>query len=230
MKLKNIRVRMFRNILDSGDVSVQPDVTCLVGKNESGKTAFLQALWRLNPARTKPTFSIPDHYPAWLEKRHRVDGIDVDDVEPIDVVYSWDQRDRDLIEKKFGKNVAPTERDITISKTYKNEIRWRHHRDEKSALKNLLSSQTLPKEISDSCRAAKTFEDLRATIVAAKKAHADNQKVVAALQSLETLVKEKVGDKDFGTALWSLLAARLPAYFYFADYSKLPDTAKIDRI
>ena len=42
--------RMFRNILDSGQVELD-DVTCLVGKNEAGKSAIMQALHALNPAR-----------------------------------------------------------------------------------------------------------------------------------------------------------------------------------
>jgi predicted ATP-dependent endonuclease of OLD family len=74
MKLKSVRVAMFRNILDSSDVKIEEKVTCLVGKNESGKSAFLHALWRLKPARSNPVFSSPDNYPAWLEKRHRNEG------------------------------------------------------------------------------------------------------------------------------------------------------------
>lgn len=34
---------MFRNVIDSGVIRVQDDVTALVGKNESGKTALLVA-------------------------------------------------------------------------------------------------------------------------------------------------------------------------------------------
>lgn len=66
MKLEKVQIKNFRNILDSGNVDIQSDVTCLVGKNESGKTAFLQALHRLNPVHKNVSFSIPDHYPAWL--------------------------------------------------------------------------------------------------------------------------------------------------------------------
>lgn len=40
MKLKRYRVRNFRSIIDSGDIDVDDCVTCLVGKNESGKTAY----------------------------------------------------------------------------------------------------------------------------------------------------------------------------------------------
>ena len=48
MQLVRARVTNYKSIDDSGWVSMD-GVTCLVGKNESGKTAFLQALRRLNP-------------------------------------------------------------------------------------------------------------------------------------------------------------------------------------
>jgi len=44
MKLVAAQAKLFRNILDSTAVEIQPNVRCLVGKNESGKTAFLFAL------------------------------------------------------------------------------------------------------------------------------------------------------------------------------------------
>ena len=47
MQLEEVRVRGFRNIEDSGWVDVHEDVTTLVGKNESGKTSFLEAISRL---------------------------------------------------------------------------------------------------------------------------------------------------------------------------------------
>src|SRR6185437_16316500 len=93
MKLARVHIRMFRNIIDSGEVAVQPDVTCLVRKNESGKTAFLQALARLNPARGAAKFDIPTQYPAWLEKRHRIDGAALEEVRPVEAVFIWEAED-----------------------------------------------------------------------------------------------------------------------------------------
>ena len=49
MILKTAVVWKFRSIENSGTVRFEPDVTCLVGKNESGKTAFLEALYQANP-------------------------------------------------------------------------------------------------------------------------------------------------------------------------------------
>ncbi len=48
MKLKTVRITDFRSIRDSNEFEVA-DVTSLVGKNEPGKTAILQALYRLSP-------------------------------------------------------------------------------------------------------------------------------------------------------------------------------------
>ena len=48
MQLEEVRVRRFRNIRDTGWVDVHEDVTTLVGKNESGKTSFLEAVGRLS--------------------------------------------------------------------------------------------------------------------------------------------------------------------------------------
>ena len=79
MKLTKVRVELFENIVDSTEVEIEPDVTCLVGKNESGKTAFLRALYRLNPAYEQSSKFVPrDDYPRWRwrrdEKEKRVES------------------------------------------------------------------------------------------------------------------------------------------------------------
>ena len=44
MRVKSFRVKNYKSIKDSGICYTQPDITILAGKNESGKTALLQAL------------------------------------------------------------------------------------------------------------------------------------------------------------------------------------------
>ena len=48
--MKSFQVKKFRNVVDSGEVSVDEKVTCLVGKNEAGKSALLEVLYLFNPA------------------------------------------------------------------------------------------------------------------------------------------------------------------------------------
>ena len=50
MKLRDVRVTNYRSIIDSGPFQIDETKTILVGPNEAGKTALLQAIQHLNPS------------------------------------------------------------------------------------------------------------------------------------------------------------------------------------
>lgn len=50
MILKTVQIKNFKSINDSTEFTVDAHVTCLVGKNESGKTAILRSTGKLNSA------------------------------------------------------------------------------------------------------------------------------------------------------------------------------------
>ena len=62
MKLTKVHVHEFKSIMDSNQFDVT-DITCLVGKNEAGKTAILQALYKLNPI-------VPEHAQFEIGRAH----------------------------------------------------------------------------------------------------------------------------------------------------------------
>ena len=49
MQLTAFRIFKYRNIEDSGLIKLVDRLTCVVGKNQSGKTNLLRALQKLNP-------------------------------------------------------------------------------------------------------------------------------------------------------------------------------------
>lgn len=61
MRLVEFRVQMYRSIIDSSWVKVNP-LTVVVGKNESGKTTLLKALHKLNPFTPDP-YSMDSEWP-----------------------------------------------------------------------------------------------------------------------------------------------------------------------
>jgi len=61
----------YRSVEDSGEFAVEPDVTCLVGKNESGKTADLQALYRVNPVDSSVVFDEVIDFPSRLTRQRK---------------------------------------------------------------------------------------------------------------------------------------------------------------
>lgn len=63
MRLSKARVRGYRSIIDSGYFDVDNGKTILVGPNEAGKTAILQALCKLNPPEGTDLFDPLRDYP-----------------------------------------------------------------------------------------------------------------------------------------------------------------------
>lgn len=227
MRLKTVQIRMFRNILDSTEVKIEEKVTCLVGKNESGKSAFLTALWRVKPARLSPQFTIHEHYPAWLEKRHRNEGVNQNEFEPVEVSLEWEPGDVKAMEAKFGPGVVKAGTRLSLWKNYSNELRWESGCNEQQAVKNFLAHNTLPALDQAAYSALPDFEALKAKLAADIEEGNEASEDLKLLTNSQSALKALLGEEDFDYATWDVVEGRLPAFFYFADYSKLPYSVKI---
>ena len=120
MILKSFQVRKYKNVRCSGEVTLDDDATCLVGKNESGKSALLQALYRLNPVPTghPDTFVALRDYPRrhYAQERGRVPAI-----RPITATFELGDEDLRTVEEVHGRGVLDS-RLVTVSRTYENEL------------------------------------------------------------------------------------------------------------
>ena len=121
MRITRARVNNYKSIDDSSWVNME-DVTALVGKNESGKTAFLQALRKINSiAGEEDVFSIMD-YPRKGYIRYKK----IHDSNPAIVVQAEFQLTSDEmqeLESAFGEGVLGSDI-VQISVNYKNERIW----------------------------------------------------------------------------------------------------------
>ena len=98
--------------------------TCLVGKNEAGKTALLKALYRLNPiVETEGRFDVTDDYPRRAVTDYQ-DDIDTGRQSPAQVVqatYAFQPEDIAAVEAIFGpeclKDKNPPSRSIKGTQT-----------------------------------------------------------------------------------------------------------------
>ena len=63
MQLTAFRIRKYRNIEDSGLVRLADRLTCIVGKNQSGKTNLLKGLQKLNPRDTSVKYDARSDWP-----------------------------------------------------------------------------------------------------------------------------------------------------------------------
>ncbi|WP_431470287.1 AAA family ATPase [Sphingosinithalassobacter sp. LHW66-3] len=226
MLLKTVHVQHFKHVLDSTEVAIQPDVTCLVGKNESGKTAFLEALRRLNPAQGNVDFNIGRHYPAWLEKTHRRQGKDLELVQPIEATFELQDADKAAVSAVFGESVLTSD-EFTLSRKYDNEQLYTYKADEAKAVANILADLDLPKSVTETTKSITTFTSL---LSAAEKltANEEDEQIKASGEAITAKVTAALGEGlDFGAKMRAILKTRIPKFFYYAEYSRLPGIVKI---
>jgi energy-coupling factor transporter ATP-binding protein EcfA2 len=192
MKLITVQIRLFRNILDSTVVSIQDDVTCLVGKNESGKTAFLHALYRLNPAYSNVLFSVPDHYPAWLEKRDRLRGVDLERVRPVRAVFAIEHDDLQVLEQRFGSGVLKSDT-VVLERDYGGELVYTFDPNEQAAVKHIVTQSELPAAIVSETAELENLDALFDFISNLKTRGEEQPEAVQAATALETKIADTFG-------------------------------------
>src|SRR5439155_2060214 len=109
MKLKTVTIAEFKAGQSSRPFDVT-DITCLVGKNEAGKTALLQALYRLNPVvESDGRFDVTADYPRNEVEDYRiaVENKTRDHATVVEAVFSLEESDLADLHGKFGAGVIP---------------------------------------------------------------------------------------------------------------------------
>jgi hypothetical protein len=139
MILKSAQVRKFRSIEDSGPVRFEPDITCLVGMNESGKTALLEAVYRANPLGRSGGFQELRDYPRRLRGRERQA---IAETVPVSVTFELQDDDIEAVWSRFGPGVL-TSRELRVERTYANRSRMVVHQDRAAQARNLVDKAEL---------------------------------------------------------------------------------------
>ena len=224
MKLTKVRIASFQSILDSNEFEIG-DVTCLVGKNESGKTALLKALYRLNPINEADgLFDVTDDYPRGTLNDYE-EKIDAGNQEPAEVVYAtYVLEDEDLaaVKEAFGpeclKDEEPT---ITLKKGYSNTLVVSDlNVDLETTLKSLIKDAGLPAPMVTELLELQTVQEKIEFLAGGEQTEA-SQKLSPILQS--------ISDYDVPYTIFDqILRDRIPKFLYFDEYYQLKGQENLD--
>lgn len=116
MLLVRTHVTNYRSVEDSGEFAIEPDVTCLVGKNESGKTADLQALYRLNPVDASAVFDEVIDFPSRLTRQRKQQA--GDRIPAVTATFQLTDDEIAAIEEDLGAG-ALAGREFTVTNGYR---------------------------------------------------------------------------------------------------------------
>ncbi len=217
MRLRRVRIENYRSIEDSGWIEVEPEITSLVGKNESGKTAFLQALFKLNPIEPAGYQEILDFPSRLTRKRKETDA-------PLRVCtaeFELTDEELEVIESDIGVD-ALTSRTFQVWRGYRSTgLTFENLKiDEAVTVRHLVSDLDLPPETAAEARGATT---LRQLIEVLSSVPTPTARSTALLERISRWPSQQVAlhlvDRH--------LRGMLPKFVYFDDYSTMPGKVSI---
>ena len=217
MKLTKARITEFQSIQDSTEVEIG-DVTCLVGKNESGKTAVLQALYRLNPiVKADGSFDVTDDYPrrAVVNYENDVKANRRGPARVVQATYALESDDTKAVEDTFGSACLKDEDPaISLHKGYSNEIKFNGLEvDDKAALIHLVNVAGLPQPLTEQLLERETAEAMVEALATAEQ--------IKSVQKLVPTLQEISEQGVSGFIYNSILRDRIPKFLYFDQYYQM---------
>lgn len=214
MKLTAVRVQNYKCIDDSGEFSIN-DLTCLAGKNESGKTALLQALRRLNPVEESEfNFDKLMEYPGRRRQELKTGGPSAREV----LTTTWDLSQEDLaaVKNVVGPNAIQKSVKVSVRRGYDNKTEWEFEIGESRIIPFVVDKVPQLSESAKKCALShSTLEDLHSWLTSLPEPNEGEN-------LLREYIEERFPDNNPSQAVSIELADRLPRFLYFPTYGTLP--------
>lgn len=215
MKVTTVQINEFKSIQDSNPFKVG-DITCLVGKNEAGKTAILQALYRLNPVVESDTgYDVTDDYPrADVEDyRHAVESQEREKATVVSATFTLEPNEIEVVSSLFGEDLLK-DNVLTLSRGYEGALCYSLNIDESVAIKHLVEAAELPTELATNFLKNKTLQDLKTALIAKN----DGDENSAHLQRLEEKANEIESVQEHA---YTQIRPYIPQFLYFDEYYQM---------
>lgn len=232
MRLKSFQVRTFRNIIDSGPVLVD-DVTCIVGKNEAGKSALLQALHHLHPAKPDVELNLLEEYPRWLKKEHEISG-EIRDAVPITATYELSDAEMSELAEKYGKGIVRSS-DVIARRTYDKpaQLQLTIEIDVSKFVKGFVSGlpERLQNALGDVPTSERLLKRLGEIVDERNEENATSVALAGDAETARTQLSAALDNKNSITgAIDGHVRKLLPRTFYFSTYSQLQGRYPLDEV
>ncbi|MDE8349384.1 MAG: AAA family ATPase [Acidocella sp.] len=221
MKLVSAHATNYRNIIDSNSVNVG-QTTCLVGKNEAGKSAFLKALEGLRSTDvTFKDYGKVENYPRRLladySQQHPHGPAKV-----MQTYWELDIADIKVVEHELGEGCLKGTR-IGVSKGYESETTsWDIDVDDGKVLQHLYKTSALtPEEIAPTS-AAKTTDKVHEALAGLSSRTAGQEQVMATIG--------KFRKKRALLRALDIISERMPKFMYFSHYDRMSGALSINQL
>ena len=219
MLLSSLRITNYKCILDSTEFSVN-QLTCLVGKNESGKSAILQALYKLNPVDAEDVYNPLYEYPKMYETDYEAGEIKNGDIV---ITSKWKFTDDDVkkIEAKYGGSIINGKNEVTILNGYNNKRKWNIDINFDTLFKAKMNEFLFAEADYAHFVDLSSIEAVRSAISKISSTSPSEGKFI-------TWFNQVFKDDDITYLAETELIEYLPKFMYFSEYQKMPGKVAIE--
>jgi len=219
MKLVRIQVKNFRSVEDSGVFDIG-ELTCLVGKNEAGKTAILRAIHGLSPTDKfayDRTRDYPRRYLSKFDERH------TNGESPVATTW-WALEDDDVqaVEEVLGDEVLRSREIEITSYIGRSGTTWALKIDEKKCLSNLETRLGLTAKDKAIFRSINTTQEALTQL----KTMAEKTEPLNTLQQSIS----KFRDGSAYLAAIDVLSKRKPKFFYTSHFERMSGEVSLNKL
>jgi energy-coupling factor transporter ATP-binding protein EcfA2 len=218
MKLNTARVTNFRSVEDSGEFTLD-QVLCLVGKNEAGKTAIVQAIAGLNPHPSTPiTFDKERDYPRRFltDYAARHEG---EEAVVISTTWTLDSTEKEAIGELIGS--ALTGDLVTITRSYgATKPSWSFSIDFPKAIEHLVHEERMNASEKAPLAGARDTKSLRAALEGISAPTAKHTKLLERINSFH--------GRTITGAIEQILTPGFPRFMYFSHYDRMDGQIRLD--
>jgi len=218
MQLVRAHVTYYRSVEDSEEFEVEPDVTCLVGKNESGKTNIAQALFRVNPVEPAAFDEVID-FPARMTAKKR--DFKAGAMIPV-VVATFRYEDDEIakIEADLGRGALTTP-EFTVTVGHRTGSKtFGHQYDEQAIIRHLRSQLDLGAAAAQPLDAAGNVGELLAALKEMPEPNSATQKLAERISGWR--------NQGVGSYLIDQYALpMMPKFVYYDDYDVMPGKVSV---
>jgi len=227
LTLKEVKIAKYKSYLETQVVSIEDKITTLVGKNESGKTAFLEAIAKFNYFEKDPKFQfdVTADYPRNELKKYQRDN------EPVEVIKCTFEISDELLEEISDDLGA----DIFKIKSFSYGIKYDGNNtwydlsaNEEVFFKNYIKEKEFSAEATEELKGIKSVKALESLFGTTQ-----NEEVKKLYQELKKEYIDKAYKWDNvikGYIAKNYLEPNFPKFWYFDEYFSLPSRVNINRL
>jgi predicted ATP-dependent endonuclease of OLD family len=231
MILTHAHVTKYKSVWDSGEFHIG-DITCLVGKNEAGKTALLQSIYKINPIIAEDSeFDVTNDYPRATVSDYEEQVAD-EEISPATVIratFTLESPETEPAEELLGPKVFK-KKQLVLSRRYpssgadgESTLRFVLFTDQVAGVSHLISAASVSKDLQASLNSKGANAEEIMTVLAGEEQTTE----IARLTSIFKKIIKRGFD---GYVYDEFIGPKKPVFLYFDEYFQMKGHENVEAL